>query len=658
MILLIGSIFLWLVLLAFPYLLVEIARNRIKKRKSSLKRGKEGLGRFFRIYSFALPIFLYTYWSNSPLKVWFFSLIGVDYTATWISFLVLIIGGLFLIISTLIAVVLPKYMGEVKISSFRPPFVRFTLLNSFFLLGVVFLNIVFDLIQNIVPLLANLGFLAPVLVMPITILLSVTLYLLFQQYFPGVLSYVFGFSPLKDPKMLEMFNNLSIRSGVKLKSLRILNGSSMRVANGWAYGLFSHNVCLTDSLLSRLTMDEVEAVLAHELGHVKQRHIWLNLSVISLTLLIFAFIEVGFTFILPDDAFFFTFLDGFSLVFFFGVIIAIGKLNEYRADRFSADVTGNPEALISALKKLTGGKRKKKGLSFLTDFLMIHPSFAKRRGALRKRGGDTPFIPSRLEKRLKRFPLFKKPFMVALSGGVDSCYLAEVASTVGGENFSSATVVTPYMFSDEIAFATRFAEENGFNHTLVEVGFPEILRNNPKLRCYHCKLHLMREVQAKGDELGFGQVMDGSNFDDFHQHRPGRDALRALGVVSPLAECGFSKKEIRYCSGERGLSCANNLANSCLLTRFPYDFEIVESELRLVESAERELGRLKLGVVRVRVLSRSAEFGGIVVDVELEPKKLARLSDKRKIKILEVVRKSGIENISISSVGYIPGRWE
>src|SRR5690554_4833681 len=94
--------------------------------------------------------------------------------------------------------------------------------------------------------------------------------------FPTVIAPLFNkFTPLDNPDMAERINALLKRCGFSVKGLYVMDGSR-RSAHGNAYFTGFGNarrIVFFDTLLSRLNGDEVEAVLAHELGHFKHRHI-------------------------------------------------------------------------------------------------------------------------------------------------------------------------------------------------------------------------------------------------------------------------------------------------------------------------------------------------------------------------------------------------
>jgi STE24 endopeptidase len=95
--------------------------------------------------------------------------------------------------------------------------------------------------------------------------------------FPTVIAPLFNkFTPLRDPELAERVEGLLQRCGFRSRGLYVMDGSK-RSSHGNAYFTGfgpAKRIVFFDTLLARLTAPEVEAVLAHELGHHKLRHIW------------------------------------------------------------------------------------------------------------------------------------------------------------------------------------------------------------------------------------------------------------------------------------------------------------------------------------------------------------------------------------------------
>jgi pyridinium-3,5-biscarboxylic acid mononucleotide sulfurtransferase len=192
---------------------------------------------------------------------------------------------------------------------------------------------------------------------------------------------------------------------------------------------------------------------------------------------------------------------------------------------------------------------------------------------------------------------------VAFSGGVDSTFLLSVAREVlGRDRILAVTAESEIHSAAETGDARKLARRIGVRHLTVESGDmrdPSFLANPPD-RCYRCKKRVFRALKAVAAERGIGTVVDGTNADDASDYRPGRRALRELGIVSPLQEAGLTKREIRKLSRERGLPTWNRPALACLATRIPYGTRITPPVLKRIDASETALRAMGFVQVRVR----------------------------------------------------------
>lgn len=209
---------------------------------------------------------------------------------------------------------------------------------------------------------------------------------------------------------------------------------------------------------------------------------------------------------------------------------------------------------------------------------------------------NNPTLYTRLVEHLKSIG----PTVLAFSGGVDSTLLLQAAFDAYGENALAITVLSPYIPRWEYKEAVELAERIGITHHIIEVDIPEIIRNNPPDRCYLCKKALFSQILEVSRSLGYTQVMDGSNFDDTKDYRPGMKALGELRVVSPLLELEITKNEVREMSKALNLPTWDKPAYACLLTRIPYGTELVESDFKMIEAAEVYMMSMGFRAVRVR----------------------------------------------------------
>ena len=145
---------------------------------------------------------------------------------------------------------------------------------------------------------------------------------------------------------------------------------------------------------------------------------------------------------------------------------------------------------------------------------------------------------------------------IGYSGGVDSAYLAAVAVAALGADRVLAIIGRSASYPEsQWAAAREIARAIG--STVLEIDTDELndprYAANPTNRCYFCKTELWSRFVPIARERGIDVVADGTNADDLSDYRPGAQAAREHGVVSPLAMFGFTKAEIRDLSRARGL---------------------------------------------------------------------------------------------------------
>jgi pyridinium-3,5-biscarboxylic acid mononucleotide sulfurtransferase len=191
--------------------------------------------------------------------------------------------------------------------------------------------------------------------------------------------------------------------------------------------------------------------------------------------------------------------------------------------------------------------------------------------------------------------------IVAYSGGVDSAYLACMASRALGDRAVAVTADSPSYPERHRQLAIQIAREFGLRHEIIhtsELERPEY-RANPANRCYYCKHELYTHLSRLGTAR-HAIVVDGNNADDRGDYRPGRQAAREFGVRSPLDEVDLTKDEIRELSRRAGLPTWDEPASACLSSRIPYHHEVTDEKLRMIEQAEEALRALGFRVFRVR----------------------------------------------------------
>ena len=240
-------------------------------------------------------------------------------------------------------------------------------------------------------------------------------------------------------------------------------------------------------------------------------------------------------------------------------------------------------------------------------------------------------------------------FAVAFSGGVDSSFLLHRASSVRRADIIALTIRTPYIPSREIEEAIEFTKTFGISHKIIDLPFSEVIRNNPIERCYLCKKTLFSELIKYARENNFKYVIDGTNVEDRGDFRPGMKALKEMGIRSPLMESGLSKHEIRELSREEGLFVWDKPAMACMLTRIPYDTEVKDGVLKMIEEAENMLFDKGYPGTRVRIHGDMARIECLPGYIE----KIIQNPDKEYI--ITNLKKIGFRYVSLDLEGYRTG---
>lgn len=238
--------------------------------------------------------------------------------------------------------------------------------------------------------------------------------------------------------------------------------------------------------------------------------------------------------------------------------------------------------------------------------------------------------------------------IVAYSAGVDSAFLAYAATRVLGDRALCVTADSASYPESHRQMAIRLAREFGFRHEIIrtdEMSRPEY-RANPANRCYFCKQELYTHLTSIAEDRGVAAVADGSNADDRGDYRPGRQAAREYGVLSPLDAADLTKEEIRELSHRAGLPTWDEPASACLSSRIPYFSEVTDAKLRMIEAAEVVLRGLGFRICRVRHHDTIArlELGSAEIARAMEPE-VAEVIDRE-------LRALGYAHVTVDLRGY------
>ena len=178
------------------------------------------------------------------------------------------------------------------------------------------------------------------------------------------------FTPLEEGELREAILNYARSVDFPIANVFVIDGSRRSTKSNAFFTGFGRNkrIALFDTLIRRHTVPELVAVLAHEIGHHKRKHILQGtiIGILHAGLLFFVLsVFLGSTGLY--DAFFMEQQSVYSGIVFFGLLYrplemvlsvmvrALSRRNEYEADRFAATTIQDPQYLVDALKRLSAG---------------------------------------------------------------------------------------------------------------------------------------------------------------------------------------------------------------------------------------------------------------------------------------------------------------
>ena len=233
-------------------------------------------------------------------------------------------------------------------------------------------------------------------------LLMASFMVLIQPLFNNFIAPMFNkFTPLEEGPLLEKIKKYLKKVDFPVKKLEVVDGSRRSGHSNAYFSGFGKNkrIALFDTLIDQMDDDEIVAIVAHEVGHYKLKHIQTGMisGIIQTGIMLFAlslFVnnENLFNVFQVENVSVYASLVFFSMLYapisiISGVVsMIISRRNEFSADSYSAKTANLPESLISGLKKLSSENLSNLTPHWLNVFLNYsHPPVLDRVNALKSK---------------------------------------------------------------------------------------------------------------------------------------------------------------------------------------------------------------------------------------------------------------------------------
>lgn len=339
-----------------------------------------------------------------------------------------------------------------------------------------------------------------------------------------------------------------------------------------------------------------------------------------------------------------------------GEVWGVGKAEALRREACSIyvgdhvhDVEGALAAGVTSVSVLTGGSTREEllaaGTHVVLDALTDFPAW---------------FADHVLTTRLAALAedlRSRGSVLVAFSGGADSAFLlAAAVRALGPDRVVAATGFSHSLPQAERDPAREFGESLGVRmltpetHEMERAGY----RANNGERCFFCKAELLDVLTPLAGGFGIEHVATGTNADDVVAgFRPGIRAAAERGAITPLADAGLTKAQVRTASRDWSLPTWDKPQAACLSSRIAYGIEVSPHRLARVERAELAVrdAAAALGVplrdLRVRDLGDRAT---VEVDDRLLP-----LDPAVETSMLAGVLDAGFERADVDPRGFRSG---
>ena len=199
---------------------------------------------------------------------------------------------------------------------------------------------------------------------------ATTIFTLFVQFIaPTWIMPLFNkFTPMEDGELKDTIMSYTRKVKYKLAGIFIMDGSRRSSKSNAFFTGFGKNkrIALFDTLIEKHSVKEMLAILAHEIGHYKKKHVLIGMLISILHMgVIFFLLSLFLTRKPLFDAFYMENMSNYAGLLFFGLLYSpvelilsifmniMSRKHENQADRFAAETTKDPASMIGALKQLS-----------------------------------------------------------------------------------------------------------------------------------------------------------------------------------------------------------------------------------------------------------------------------------------------------------------
>ena len=243
------------------------------------------------------------------------------------------------------------------------------------LIPFIIINIVLDILSLFPTIVAGLLLIA--LIIPLLALPHIIAPLLMQFLWKTV--------PLRNIELKQKLMNLTEQSGIKYRDVAVWETGGLSIANAAVAGIIPGNrrIFVTDALLRNFTDEQVETVVAHEIGHIRHRHlpifcIIMVCYILSYTLFI-QLVTDPLESLLPGYQLLITVIHIFFFIFYFKVVLSfLSRRFEHQADLYAIELTNNSDAFKSALLNLSIMSNLPRPIRYVIELFNTHPSVERR----------------------------------------------------------------------------------------------------------------------------------------------------------------------------------------------------------------------------------------------------------------------------------------